>query len=130
MQAEMELHLGTVSRDFEAPGDGELDKTLTESDPPSLVEAVVVERADQVTGWQRAERGPPRVWRALALHEVRVMKSYRPGLLCARTDAAGIRTGIFQVLSQTEGLDHGAPLSEEDVFWDRIYSLVRSSVRK
>jgi hypothetical protein len=124
MQGEMEFHMGTVSRDFEAPGDGDgdLDKTLTESDPSSAEETALVERADQVTGWQRAERGPPRVWRALALHEVRVMKSYRPGLLCARTDAAGIRTGIFQVLSQTEGLDHGAPLSEEDVFWDRIYS--------
>jgi len=62
------------------------------------------------------------VWRALALHEVRVMKSYRPGLLCARADAAGIRTGIFKVLSQTEGLGHGAPLSEKDIFWDRICS--------
>jgi hypothetical protein len=112
----MELHMATVSRD------SELDKTLTESDPPSPEETVLVERADQVTGWQRAERGPPRVWRALALHEVRVMKSYRPVLLCTRTDAAGIRAGIFQVLSQTEGLDHGAPLSEKDVFWDRIYS--------
>ena len=46
----MELHMGTVSRDFEAPGDGELDKTLTESDPQSPDETVLVERVDQVTG--------------------------------------------------------------------------------
>jgi len=116
MQEEMEPIMGAVSRDFDAPGDP--DKTPTESHPPSAEETAVVERADRVTGWQLGERGPS--WHALALHEVRVMKSYRPNLLLGQTAAASIRSGVFHVLSRPEGLGRGAHLSERDVFWDGI----------
>jgi len=116
MQEEMESIMGTVSRDFDAPGDS--DKTPTESHPPSAEETTLVERSDRATGWQLAERGPS--WHALALHEVRVMKSYRPNLLLAQTAAASIRSGVFHVLSRTEGLGRGTRLSGRDVFWDGI----------
>jgi len=116
MQEEMESIMGTVSRDFDAPGDS--DKPPTVSNPPSAEETALVERADRATGWQLAERGPS--WHALALHQVRVMKNYRPNLLLAGTAAASIRSGIFHVLSRTEGLGRGRRLSEGDVFWDGI----------
>jgi len=116
MQEEMEPIMGTVSRDFDAPGDS--DKTPTESNSPSAEETALVERAGRATGLPLAERGPSS--HALALHEVRVMKSYRPNLLLAQTAAASIRSGIFHVLSQTEGLGRGTRLSERDVFWDGI----------
>ena len=116
MQEEMESIMTTVSRDFDAPGDP--DKTPTESNPVSAEESALVERADRATGWQLAERGA--FWHALALHEVRVMKSYRPSLLLAQTAAASIRSGVFHVLSRTEGLGKGARLGEKDVFWDGI----------
>lgn len=115
MQEEMESIMSTVSRDFDAPGDSE--KTPTESNSPSAEESALVERAGQVTGWQVAERDP--FWHALALHEIRIMTSYRPSLL-AQTAAASIRSGVFHVLSRTEGLGRGACLSEKDVFWDGI----------
>jgi hypothetical protein len=123
MQTEMGLVMGSVSRDFDTPGDN--DKTPnTESDPPSAEETALVERADRATGCQLAERvaGPRRSWdwRKLALNEVRVMKGYRPRLLRAGTAAAGVRAGVFRILAQTEGLDRGTPLSEKDVFWDEI----------
>lgn len=113
----MESLMSSVSRDFVAP-DGS-NKSPTESDPPSVEELALVDRADQVTGW-RLEKGavPGRV--ALMLHEVAVTKGYRPRLLRAGTAAASVRAGIFCVLTQTEGLGRGTPLSEEDVFWDGI----------
>jgi hypothetical protein len=116
MQEEMGSIMSTVSRDFDAPSDS--DKQPTESNPPSAEETALVERADRATGWQLADRGP--FWHALALHEVRVMKNYRPSLLLAQSAAATIRAGIFHVLSQTEGLGQGTRLSEKDVFWDGI----------
>ena len=116
MQEEMVSIMGTVSRDFETPGDS--DTTPTGSNPPSAEETALVERADRATGWRLGERGP--FWHALALHEVRVMKSYRPHLLLAQTAAASIRSGVFHVLSRTEGLGRGALLSQRDVFWDGI----------
>ena len=117
MQEEMGSIMSTVLRDFDAPSDS--DKQPTESNPPSAEETALVERANQATGWQLAERGP--FWHALALHEVRVMKNYRPSLLLAQTTAATIRAGIFHVLSRSlEGLGQDTRLSEKDVFWDGI----------
>jgi hypothetical protein len=115
MQEEMGSIMSTVSRDFDAPGD-------SGKAPSSAEDIALVERADQATGWQLAERGP--FWDALTLHEVRVMKSYRPSLLLAQTAAATLRSGIFHVLSRTEGSSgQSTRLSEKDVFWDGIVSI-------
>jgi hypothetical protein len=113
MQAEMESLMDTVSRDFDP-----------QSDPPSAEETALVESANRATGCRIAELaiGPRGICAgdALALHEIRVMKSYRPQLLWAGTVAVGVRAGLFRVLAQTRRSSYGLSLNEEDVFWDGI----------
>lgn len=119
MQVEMASVMSAVSRDFD-PADDDSDNTATESGPQSMEELALVERAMEVTGWQVTEPSSVRTRNTLALHEVRVMKSYRPCLLRAGTAAAKIRGEIFHILSQTEGRGHDVSPSEKNVFWDRI----------
>ncbi|KAH9992219.1 hypothetical protein BJV74DRAFT_834975 [Russula compacta] len=119
MQVEMASVMSTVSRDFD-PTDDDGDNTPTESGPQSVEEFALVERATEVTGWEVTEFGSVRMRNALALHEVRVMKSYRPRLLRAGTAAAKIRGKIFHILSQTERRGRDVSPSEKNVFWDRI----------
>ena len=110
MQHEMESVMSSdVSRDF--------------FDTASAAEvAALVDRAKKVTLWRVLDPHDARMQDALALREVRVMKSYRPRLLCAGTAAARIRSEIFDVLVQTgrwEDTD-GEPMGKREVFWDGI----------
>ena len=86
--------------------------------------AALVDRAKKVTLWRVSDPHDARMQDALALREVRVMKSYRPRLLRAGTAAARIRSEIFDVLVQTgrwEDTD-GEPMGKREVFWDGISS--------
>jgi hypothetical protein len=119
MQVEMNSVMSTVSRDFDETDDG--DDTSARSEPPSAEEAALVQRAVVVTGWQIIEPDPIRRQEALALHEVRVMKKYRPRLLHAGTVASQIRCDVFRVLSQREGSGSSVPAGR-GIFWDGILS--------
>jgi hypothetical protein len=86
--------------------------------------AALVDRAKQVTLWRVTEPRDIQMQDALALREVRVMKSYRPKLLRAGTAAARIRSEMFDVLVQTgrraDANPEGGPMGEGEVFWDGI----------
>jgi hypothetical protein len=151
MQLEMARVMNNVSRDFDATtgagdGDGD-DNTSSDSDsgsgsgsgPSSATaeEAALVERVKRVTGGLPvitateslgdqpsgdAGCGPSdRVRDALALHEVRVMKSYRPQLLHEGGFAAEIRCEIVRILSDGQN-SRGCDITAEDIFWDGIVS--------
>lgn len=124
-------------------GDGDEDTSsgsgsgLGSAGPSSATaeEAALLERAKRVTGgWPvitateslgdqsalDADRGSSdRVKDALALHEVRVMKSYRPRLLHEGVFAATIRKEIVRILSD-ERNGRGCDITAEDIFWDGI----------
>ncbi|KAN0132431.1 hypothetical protein V8E53_009857 [Lactarius tabidus] len=84
----------------------------------------LVNRAKKVTLWRVTEPRDIRMQDALALREVRVMKSYRPKLLRAGTAAARIRSEMFDVLVQTgrraDANPEGGPMGEGELFWDGI----------
>lgn len=112
MQREMvSVMSNAVSRNFfDTAGDAEV--------------AALVNRAKKVTLWRVTEPRDVQMQDALALREVRVMKSYRPKLLQAGTAAARIRREVFNVLVQTgqrAGADfEGGLMGENEVFWDGI----------
>ncbi|KAI0245794.1 hypothetical protein BJV78DRAFT_248827 [Lactifluus subvellereus] len=116
MQTEMVSVMNTVSRDFDETDHG--DNTPAESRLPSAEEVALVQHAVEVTGWQVTEPGSVRQRDALALHEVRVMKKYRPRLLRVGTVASQIRHEVVRILAQTEG--SSVPSGEKVVFWDGI----------
>ena len=130
MTSEMERVMKDVSRDFDAadtsnsdgnahsplgPGAGRVSGSGSGLSSAAEKEAVVVERAKQATGCWQTTTAPPdqtaggvgsSVWlrHALALHEVRVMKSYRPRLFHEGVAAARIRRDVRCILSPpTEG---------------------------
>lgn len=139
--------MDNVSRDFDAAtgaddGDGDGNTSSDSgsgsgSGPSSAIEeeAALLERVKQVTGgWPiiTATESPgdqpagdagcgssDRVRDALALHEVRVMKTYRPRLLHEGVSAAAIRCEIVRVLSD-ERNGRGCDITAEDIFWDGI----------
>ena len=137
-----------VSRDFNAAdtsdNDGNEDSPLDPGSGSGLSsaaeeEAALVERAKEVTGcWQavrttaaspsdhtEAAAGGSSVWlrHALALHEVRVMKSYRSRLFREGVAAARIRREVLRILSpSTDGRKSRAG-DMKDIFWDQIISL-------
>jgi hypothetical protein len=139
-----------VSRDFDAAtvaddGDGEGNSSSdfgsgTGSGPSSATaeEAALLERMKRVTGvWpvitateslgdqSAGDAGcgsSDRLSDALALHEIRVMKSYRPRLLHEGLSAAAIRCEIVRILSpEADGRNgRGCDITAEDIFWDGI----------
>jgi hypothetical protein len=150
MQLEMTRVSDNVSRDFTAAtgadvGDGD-DNTSSGfgfgsgSGPSSATaeEAALLERVKRVTGgWPvitateplddqsagDAGRSSSDLRRdALALHEIREMKSYRPRLLHEGLSAAAIRCEIVRILSPgADGRNgHGCDITAEDIFWDGI----------
>ena len=149
MQQEMTLVIDNVSR-FDAAtgandGDGD-DNTSSDSGSSSgsgplsatTEEATLLERVKRVTGgWpvntateslgdqSAGDAGcgsSVRLGDALALHEVRVMKSYRPRLLHEGHFAAKIRREIVHIFSPgTDGQNgRGCDITAEDIFWDGI----------
>jgi len=140
--------MNNVSRDFDAAtsaddGDGD-DKTSPDSGSSSgsgapsatAEEATLLERVKRVTrGWpviaateslgdqSAGDAGcgsSDRSRDALALHEVRVMRSYRPRLLHEGLFAAAIRREIVSILfpgadDRDERYGRGC-----DIFWDGI----------
>ena len=137
-----------VSRDFNAAdtsdNDGNEDSPLDPGSGSGLSsaaeeEAALVERAKEVTGcWQavrttaaspsdqtEAAAGGSSVWlrHALALHEVRVMKSYRPRLFREGVTAARIRREVLCILSPSSDGRKGRAGNMKDIFWDQIVSL-------
>lgn len=147
MQSEMTPFMDNVSRDFNAAtgaydGDGD-DNTSSDSGsgsgsgPPSTTaeEAALLERVKRVTGgWpvittteslgdqSASDAGcgsSDRLRDALALHEVRVMKSYRPRLLQEGLFAAAIRCEIVHILSDGRN-GRGCDITAKDIFWDGI----------
>ena len=157
MQLEMECVMKNVSRDFDAAdaGAGGGDRhSPSDSGAASATataeEAALLERAKRATGcWQvtRTAESPPvqaaadvsgasvRVRDALALHEVRVMESYRQRLFLEGDNAGWIRNEVFRVLSSwTDGrkgrdgeVVSGARGDEvvqmKDFFWDQVISI-------
>jgi hypothetical protein len=142
MQSEMARVMNNVSRDFDATtgadasdGDsGSVSGSGSGSSDATAEEASLVERVIRVTGgWPVITATEPfgdrppagvcdssdRVGDALALHEVRVMNSYRPRLLHEGVSAAAIRCEIVRILS--DGRDgRGCDITAEDIFWDGI----------
>jgi hypothetical protein len=142
MQVEMARVMKNVSRDFDAATSTDEN---TSSDPSSgsssgpssatAEEAALLERMKRVTGgWPvvtttetigdqsfgDAGCGPSDQLRdALALHEVRVMKSYRPRLLSEGHFTAAIRREIVLILSHGAH-GRGRDTTAEDIFWDGI----------
>jgi hypothetical protein len=150
MQLEMALVMDNVSRDFDAAtgaddGDGD-DSTSLDSNSSSgsgllsatAEEAALLERVKRVTGdWpvttatgslgdqSAGDAGCGSSFRlgdALALHEVRVMKSYRPRLLHEGHFAATIRREIVRIFSPGANVRNvrGCDITAEDIFWDGI----------
>ncbi len=116
MQREIESVMsGAVSRNFDSTA-------AAAEETPSAEVAALVDHAKQVTCWRVTEPRSAQIQDALALHEVRVMTSYRPRLLHAGTAAARIRSDIFAVLAQTGPWKdtEGVPIGEREVFWDGI----------
>ena len=158
MQLEMECVMKNVSRDFDAadanggggdhhsPSDSDSDSGA-ESAIATAEEAALVERAKRATGcWQvTTTESPPaadsvggasaRVRDALALHEVRVMESYRQRLFLEGDNAGWIRSEVFRVLSSwtdgrkgRDGEVAGGARGDEivqmkDFFWDQVVSI-------
>jgi hypothetical protein len=147
MQLEMSRVMNNVSRDFDAAtgaNDGDGDDNSS-SDPGSssgsgpsnatAEEAALLEQVKRVTGgWpiitateslggqSSGDAGcgsSDRVRDALALHEVRVMKSYRPRLLHEGLFTAAIRCEIVRILSDGRN-GRGCDITAEDIFWDGI----------
>jgi len=149
MQLEMARVTDNVSRDFDAAtgandGDGD-DKSSSDfgsgsgSGPSTATaeETALLERVKRVAGGLPvitateslgghdqssgdAGCGPSdRVRDALALHEIRVMKSYRPRLLHEGLFAAVIRCRIVRILSDGRN-GRGCEITAEDIFWDGI----------
>jgi hypothetical protein len=101
----------------------------------SAEEAVLLKRVKRVTGgWpvitateslgdqSAGDAGfgsSDRVRDALALYEVRVMKSYRPRLLDKGGFAAEIRCEIVRILLDGPN-GRGCDITAEDIFWDGI----------
>ena len=145
MQLEMAQVVGNVSRGFDAATGADDDNTSPisgsglGSGPSSATaeEVTLVERVKRVTGgWPAVTATEPpgdqapgygssdgvdRVRDALALHQVRVMKSYRPRLLDEGVFAAGIRSEIHRILSDGQN-SRGCDITAEDIFWDGIVS--------
>jgi hypothetical protein len=135
MKMEMERVVGNVSPDFDAgtnanDGDGD-DNASSDSGPSSgsgpssatAEEAALVERAKRATGgWPVIAATELPGGDALALHEVRVMKSYRPRLLREGSATAMIRREIIRALSTGAGGPdgRGRDITAEDIFWDGI----------
>ena len=150
MQLELARVMHNVSRDFNATtgaddGDGD-DKTSSDSGSGSdsdlsstaAEEAALLERMKRVTGgWpvitaieslgdeSASDAGcgsSVRLREDLALHEIRVMKSYRPQILQEGLFSAAIRREIVRVLSP--GADgrsgRGCDIMAVDIFWDGI----------
>jgi len=150
MQLGMARVMDNVSRDFNVAtgADDGNDDNNTSSDfgsgsgsgPSSATaeEATLLERVKRVTGgWpvitateslgdQSAGNAgcgsSDRVRDALALHEVRVMKSYRPRLFHEGSIAEAIRIEIVRILSpRTDGQNgRDCDITSEDIFWDGI----------
>ena len=148
MQLEMAGVMNNVSRDFDATTGAGDDNTSSDSGsgsgsssgPSSATaeEAALVERVKRVTGGLPTVTATEslgdqpsgddagcgssdRVRDALALHEVRVMKSYRPRLLHEGGFAAEIRCEIVRILSDGRN-SRGCDITAEDIFWDGIVS--------
>jgi hypothetical protein len=129
MQTEMAPLARTMSRDFDETDHGD---NASAAEPPSAEEAALVQLAADVTGWKVTSPGAIRQRDALALHEVRVMKKYRPRLLRATgsvvgTIASQIRREITRcILAQTDSEEGETEEGEssvppgEVVFWDGI----------
>ena len=123
----MALVTRTISRDFDENDHGD-NASAAKSEPPSAEEAALVQLAADVTGWKVTSPGAIRRRDALALHEVRVMKKYRPSLL--RHDASEVGTIASQIrreitrciLPQTDSEKEGGSNmpADEVVFWDGI----------
>ena len=153
MQLEMERVMKNVSRDFNAADTGDNDGNEnppldlgsgsgsgsgSSLSSAAEEEAALVERAKEVTGcWQairataaspdqtEAAAGGSSVWlrHALALHEVRVMKSYRPRLFREGVAAARIRREVLRLLSPSTDGRRGPAGDMKDIFWDQIVLL-------
>jgi len=150
MQLEMVRVMDNASRDLDAAtgaddGDGD-DNTSSDfgsgsgSGPSSATaeEAALLDRVKRVAGgWpvitatlslgdqSAGDAGcgtSDRLRDALALYEVRVMKSYRPLLLHEGLVAAAIRREIVHILSpRPDGQNgRGCDIMAEDIFWDGI----------
>jgi hypothetical protein len=150
MQLELEGVMKDVSRDFDAADASDSDGTGNAHSPSGSgsasgslssaaeeeEEAVVVERAKQATGcWQTTTAtsseqtggggGGSSVWlrHALAVHEVRVMKSYRPRLFREGVAAARIRREVHRTLFPSTDGEKVRAGDMRDVFWDQIILL-------
>ena len=151
MQLEMARVMDNVSRNFDATsaddGDGD-NNTSSDSGSgsgsgfgPSFAtaeEATLLERVKRVTGgWpvttvteslgdQSAGNAgcgsSDRVRDVLALHEVRTMKSYRPGLFHDGFTTKAVRVEILRILFPGADGQNGrdCDITSEDVFWDGI----------
>jgi hypothetical protein len=148
MQLEMARITDNVSREFDVAttdiydADGD-ENTSSSSDSSSGSEsglsstaaegAALVERAKRATGsWpvmttteprtgdRSAGRSSFRLSNALALREVRVMKSYRPRLIREGDITAIIRGEIVRIL-----FPNGCSITVEDIFWDGICEFLR-----
>jgi hypothetical protein len=142
MQLEIARVMDNVSRDFDAATDNTSSNfgSGSGSGPSSATaeEAALLERVKRVTGgWpvitateslgdqSAGDAGcgsSDRLRDALALHEVRVMKSYRPRLLEEGLFVAEIRREIVLILSHgADGRNgRGCDITAEDIFWDGI----------
>jgi hypothetical protein len=149
MQLEVARVMDNVSRDFHAvtgaeDGDGDDNSSLefgsgSGSGPSSATaeEAALLDRVKRVTGgWpvitateslgdqsaSDAGCGSDQLRDALALYEVRAMKSYRPRLLHEGLFASAIRREIVHILSPgADGQNgRGCDITAEDIFWDGI----------
>jgi hypothetical protein len=143
MQLEMERVMDNVSRDFDAadPSGGDCDDrssspsdsgTGSDLSSASAEEAALMERAKRATGCWQATTAPPDVAAgsggdasvqlkdALALHEVRVMKSYRPRLIREGVASAKIRREFVRILSPRADERKGRGDDMKDIFWDQI----------
>ena len=151
MQLEMEGVMKDVSRDFDAADASDSDGNGNAHSPsgsgsasgsgPGLSsaaeeDAVVVECAKQATGcWPTTTAtsseqtggggGGSSVWlrHALAVHEVRVMKSYRPRLFREGVAAARIRREVHRTLFPSTDGEKVRAGDMKDIFWDQIISL-------
>ena len=153
MQLEMERVMKDVSRDFDTtdasnsdgnahspPGSGGSSGSGSGLSSAAEEDAVVVERAKQATGcWLTTTATSPdqtggggdgggggsSVWlrHALAVHEVRVMKSYRPRLFREGVVAARIRREVHRTLFPSTDGEKVRAGDMKDIFWDQIILL-------
>ena len=150
MQLEMESVMKDVSRDFNAAdasdsgGNAHSPSGCASGSGSGLSsaadeEAIVVERAKQATGcWPTATATSPDQTdggggggggssvcprHALAVHEVTVMKSYRPRLFREGVAAARIRREVHRTLFPSTDGEKIRAGDMKDIFWDQIISL-------